>query len=92
MTTLAKYMIARLRQDVGHLPGVEGAIDKEHIFKVRRIGKGHVPERVPWVAVLDSGPARQEEDGGKVIRDDDASERCGDLRESELLTGELVQE
>jgi hypothetical protein len=47
-----------------------------------------VPERVPRVAVLDSGPARQEEDGSKVIGDDDASERCGDLRESELLADE----
>jgi hypothetical protein len=51
-----------------------------------------VPQHVPRVAVLDGGPAGQEEDGGEVIGEDDASERCRDLRESELLAGEEVEE
>lgn len=51
-----------------------------------------MPERIPRVAVLDGGPARQEEDGGQVIGENDAGERCGDLRKSELLAGEEVEE
>jgi hypothetical protein len=59
---------------------------------VGRIRGGHAPERVPRVAVLDIGPARQEEDGGQVVGDDDTGERRGDLGEAELLAGEEVEE
>jgi len=44
------------------------------------------------VAVLDVGPAGQEEDGGQVVGDDDAGERRGDLGEAELLAGEEVEQ
>jgi len=59
---------------------------------VGRVRGGHAPERVPRVAVLDVGPAGQEEDGGQVVGDDDAGERRGDLGEAELLAGEEVEE
>jgi hypothetical protein len=40
------------------------------------------------VAVLDGGPAGQEDDDEEVRREDDAGEGCEDLGEAELLAGE----
>ena len=73
--------------------GVEGAIDEEHVVDhVRRIGADHAPECVPQAAVLDGWPARQKEDHGEVLGEDDAGERRRDLREADLHPGEEVEE
>lgn len=40
------------------------------------------------MAVLDGGPAGQEDDDEEVRREDDAGEGCEDLGEAELLAGE----
>lgn len=55
-------------------------------------GGGNAPERVPGAAVLDGGPAGQEDDDEEVRGEDDAGEGREDLGEAELLAGEEVEE